>query len=224
MTNPVVVLREAIRAVPAVKYALGIGGVVAAVAIVYAFKIDARVAFVGAIVMLVLMGILVVFARMSSLASARMHLPALVFTWFVLLIFMALSVSLFTSVFYQKPLNLAYWLTGSLPEPKHEPTTFKACRLPEFGIEKWQHTEDIGQSSGWRGGGRSQQDWCNELISSLVTGRSIGPEHEATVLSMKEDSEKDLLGHARYNYYCKVRLSWQPLYAERQDPKCGAMQ
>jgi hypothetical protein len=77
MTTPNQFLREAVKAVPAVKYALGIGGIVATIAIVYSFKIDPRVAFFGTLVMLVLMGALVVFARMASLASAAMHLPAL---------------------------------------------------------------------------------------------------------------------------------------------------
>ena len=118
MTTPSQFLAQAIRAVPAVKYALGIGGVVAAVAIVYSFKIDSRVAFVGTLVMLVLMGVLVIFARMSSLPGHRLNLPALVFTWFVLLLFMALSGSLFASVFFQKPLDLSSWLTGNAANPR----------------------------------------------------------------------------------------------------------
>jgi hypothetical protein len=138
----------------------------------------------------------------------------------VIVLFMAVSVSLFTSVFFQKPLDLAYWLVSSSSHAA-APETYKTCRLPEFGIEKWLHTEDIGQSSGWRDGGKSQQDWCNELIALLVEGRSIGPEHEAEILGMSERSDKDWLGHATYNYYCKVRLKWQPLYAERQDSRCG---
>ena len=100
-------------------------------------------------------------------------------------------------------------------------TTYKTCRLPEFGIERWLRYEDIGQSSGWRDGGKSQQDWCNELIANIVRGRSLGPEHLATVLNMSERSDKDWKGHVTYNYFCKVRISWQPVYSERQDPACG---
>lgn len=113
MTTPIEFLREAIKAVPAVKYALGVGGIIATVAIVYSFKLDPRIAAFGAIVMLILMGVLVIFARMASLASTRMTLPAIVFTWFVLLIFIAVSVLLFTSVFFQKPLDLSYFLVGT---------------------------------------------------------------------------------------------------------------
>jgi hypothetical protein len=114
MTTPIEILRGATRAVPAVKYALGIGGVIAAVALIYSFKIDPRAAFVGAIIMLVLMAVLVIFARMSTLAAKKLALPALVFTWFTLLLFMAVAIALFTSVFLKKPLDLQSWLTGNM--------------------------------------------------------------------------------------------------------------
>ena len=118
MPLPFTVLREAIRAVPAVRYALGVGGIVSAVAVIFSFKIDARVAFVSAVVMLLLMTILVVFARLSSLPGNKLAAPALVFTWFALILFMAVSAALFSSVFFEKPLRLSRWLTAEpLPPP-----------------------------------------------------------------------------------------------------------
>lgn len=135
MTTPLEFLREAVRAVPAVKYALGIGGVVAAIAIIYSFKIDPRVAFVGTVVMLVLMGVLVVFARMSSLPGYRLAGPALVFTWFVLLLFMATSGSLFSSVFFQKPLDLSSWLTGANAATGADPAASAPAPAPEHASQ-----------------------------------------------------------------------------------------
>ena len=44
-------LKEAIRAVPAVKYAMGVGGVAAVVAIVAGLKIDYRVAVFGTVIL-----------------------------------------------------------------------------------------------------------------------------------------------------------------------------
>jgi TPR repeat protein len=108
------VLREAIKAVPAVRYALGIGGLIAAIALTQTFKIEPLVAFIGTIVMLVLMGVLIIFARMSGLAKSKLSLPAIVFTWFTLLLFMVVAVFLFTSVFLKWPLDLP-WLE---PAPK----------------------------------------------------------------------------------------------------------
>lgn len=109
MISPIHVLREAIKAVPAVRYALGVGGVIATVSLIQAFKIDPLVAFVSAIVMFALMGVLVVFARMSGLPRTKLVLPALVFTWFTLLLFMLVAASLFMSAFFKWPLDLRFF-------------------------------------------------------------------------------------------------------------------
>jgi hypothetical protein len=109
---PIPVLRDAIKAVPAVKWALGVGGVLAVVALVYMFKLDARVAFVGLVVLFCFMGVLVVFARASTLRSGAIFWPAMAFTWFALIMFMATTVSLFTSVFFSMPRDLREWLTA----------------------------------------------------------------------------------------------------------------
>jgi hypothetical protein len=114
-------LREAIRAVPVVKWALGVGGIIAVIAIVHSFQIDARVAVIGTIIMLVFMSVLVVFARVSALANGAMVPPALIFTWFTLLVFMAMTVSLFTSVFFQIPIDLKFWLAPASTAGALEP-------------------------------------------------------------------------------------------------------
>ena len=66
MVSPTKILKEAIAAVPAVRYALGISGIVAAIAVIFALGVDARVAIFGTIIMLVLMTLLVIFARLSA--------------------------------------------------------------------------------------------------------------------------------------------------------------
>src|SRR5688572_24345054 len=110
MPTPIVVLREAVKAVPAVKYALGVGGIAATVAIVAAFGLSSRAAILGTIVTLILMGVLVIFARASALAGPQLQVPALVFTWCALFLFVATGVALFTSVFFNRPAKLREWL------------------------------------------------------------------------------------------------------------------
>lgn len=111
-------LQEAIKAVPAVRYALGIGGIIAVIAIVSSFGIGFRVALFGTVVMLVLMTVLVIFAKLAGQASSSFQAPALVFTWFSLILFMAVSVVLFTSVFWGIPVDLRNLLGVSVPETK----------------------------------------------------------------------------------------------------------
>ena len=88
---------------PAVKWALGVGGIMAVIAIVYSFQISPRVAVIGTLIMFLFMGVLVVFARASALGNSVIALPALVFTWFVLLVFMAVTLALLSSVFFSSP-------------------------------------------------------------------------------------------------------------------------
>jgi hypothetical protein len=125
--QPVKVLNEAIKAVPAVKYALGIGGVIAVIAIAKSFGIDYRVAVFGVVIMLVLMTMLVIFARLAAKRESDFHLQAVIFTWFALVLTMATAVMLFSSVFWGQPLDLRYKgeppsssTTASITAPKNE--------------------------------------------------------------------------------------------------------
>ena len=98
--NPFRVLKEAIKQVPALKYALGVAGIAAAAAIVKSLVSDLRVAVFGIILMVVLMTVLVVFAKLTAIASKDFKLPALVLLWFSLLLVIAVSSLLFTSTFF----------------------------------------------------------------------------------------------------------------------------
>src|SRR5689334_18516994 len=86
------------------EYALGIAGVAAVIAIVVGtWKIDPKIAVVGVPAMLMFMLVLRVFAVVSGAALTS---AANVFVWFCLSLFMAFSLSLFTSVFWDYPLAL----------------------------------------------------------------------------------------------------------------------
>jgi hypothetical protein len=116
--QPFKVLTEAVKAVPAVKYALGIGGLIAVIAIVKGFGIDYRVAVFGAVIMLVLMTMLVIFAKLAAKRESVFHWPAIILTWFALILIIATAIALFTSVFWGRPLELRY------KGPSSDKTTF----------------------------------------------------------------------------------------------------
>ena len=63
------------------------------------------------------------------------------------------------------------------------PVSYRACRHPDFGRAGWQKAETVEQSSGWVGGGSNPQNWCNQLVASYVSTRSLGPNYEANVLN-----------------------------------------
>src|SRR5450830_640648 len=101
--NPLQLLREATKAVPAVRYALGVVGIVATIAIVRGFHLQWSVALIGTLVLFVFMIILVVFAQVAQAPSGEFRLPVLVITWFVIVLFMASASVLFSSVFFNRP-------------------------------------------------------------------------------------------------------------------------
>jgi hypothetical protein len=109
-TQAMSILHEAIRAVPAVKYALGVAGIVAAIAIIQLLRVSLVTAVFGTVVMIVLMTLLVIFARLARTTPSKLTLPAQVFTWFVLLLTIATASFLFTSVFWRWPVDLQNWI------------------------------------------------------------------------------------------------------------------
>lgn len=187
--SPISVLREAVKAVPAVKWALGVGGVLATVALVYTFKLNPRVAFIGLIVMFIAMGVLVIFARVAAERNAA-ALPAMIFTWFVLLIFMATSTCLFTSVFFSKPLDLQEWLTG-----KATAATTLSEPLPKV--------DDVW--SDWMGGGSSPHGFCDPILKSQ---QAKYPNYNITLITLPEQhrSEYNPFKHDYYKYGCSFAV------------------
>lgn len=106
MTTPVEILRQAIKAVPAVRYALGVAGLAAVVVIVAGFNIDYRIAVFGVVIVLILMTVLVVFAYLVKVAegiSASLAAAALFLVWAAIALVIATASFLFTSYFFSWP-------------------------------------------------------------------------------------------------------------------------
>jgi len=108
--QPLEILREAIKKVPALRYALGVAGIVAVVAIVASFQLDPKVAVFGAIITLVLMVGLVIFAKLTTAAKKHFLTPVLVMMWSFLVLIIVLATLLLTAVSFRWPTGLAEWL------------------------------------------------------------------------------------------------------------------
>jgi hypothetical protein len=102
--NPITLLREAIKAVPAVKWALGMAGIAAVVEIVLGTKkLGPQVAVIGALIVIGLMFLLVVFSRFAGRQNVGLLGPAVVLVWFYTVAAIATTVLLFTSHFLDWP-------------------------------------------------------------------------------------------------------------------------
>src|SRR5262245_59934967 len=97
--NLLKIIRESIKAVPAMKYALAVAGILAVVALVGAFKVSPQMAVFGGVVTLVLMVAMVVFARLTTTAPRHFILPVQVMMWAFLIVTVATACLLFTSAF-----------------------------------------------------------------------------------------------------------------------------
>lgn len=115
--SPYAILKDAVQAVPAVKYALGVLGIVAAITIVGVFQMDYRVAVLGTIVTFVLMVVLVVFAKLTRAAPKRFVAPVLILMWTFLLLTVGTACLLFTSVFFKFPVDLQAWIKPTMVAP-----------------------------------------------------------------------------------------------------------
>lgn len=104
-------VKEAIQAVPAVKYALGVGGVVVIIAIVSSFGINYRVATIGFPIALVMMILLLIFAKLATVKPEGFLTPFVVMTWFSIIAMAATVFFIMSGVFFKWPLDLHTWLT-----------------------------------------------------------------------------------------------------------------
>ncbi|ESX97695.1 hypothetical protein X755_18450 [Mesorhizobium sp. LNJC405B00] len=107
------------------RYALGVGGIAAVIAIVASF-LDLRIALVGIPILFVFMIILVVFARLAKSAPGlRWAMSALVWFSVLLLIFatalFALTFFVRTDILHGWGLNSFYELFGWQPDSASPP-------------------------------------------------------------------------------------------------------
>lgn len=168
--EPAVFLREAIHAVPAVRWALAIGGVIAVPAIVFSwFKTkDVRIVALSVIVMLFLMMVMVIFAKAAGQPGSSFRIPGLIFTWFCLLLFIATSCCLFGSIFFGHPhLDWSFITHASSPSDDSEtPAENEAKSLEADGDSDASNAIYYGYCT-WH------QD-CGEYGSAFLPSRVLG--------------------------------------------------
>lgn len=128
---PFKTLREAMKALPAMRYALGISALLALLAIARSYGIDLRVAGFGSLVFFVLLIPILLFSQLAeSTNKPLLKYPALVLLWASVCLCIASWVCLFGSVFFHRPLDLHSWLLGG----ENAPSTVEISRPPPILI------------------------------------------------------------------------------------------
>jgi hypothetical protein len=99
------VIREAVKALPALVYIWGVIAAIVVIAMVRIFSLDYRIALFGTIIVIILMYNILIFKAASNL-SVRLQRPGMVQAWFALIFSDSALVMLLTSAFIGLPLNL----------------------------------------------------------------------------------------------------------------------
>lgn len=107
MASPLQILLDAQKAIPAMRYAGGVAGLGAVVAIIAGFQLDPRIAVFGVLIVVGLMFVLVIFAAFSRHSGRGMSYLALVAAWCFLLLTIATVGLLCSSFFFDWPRPLA---------------------------------------------------------------------------------------------------------------------
>jgi hypothetical protein len=217
--SPVRILKDAIKAVPAVRYALGISGILAVVAISFSFRLDPRIAVFGALIMLILMTALVIFARLTVLPESSISRPAIVFTWFALLLVMATAVALFASVFFRTPVDLQYWIK---PTPSSDNGGGGSIKNPAFSGQPSNPPIDTSKASEKVSIGEPRQigpqQATEQRSSKLSEEHPLPAERERGAIAVRQEKFDGLLNMEKY---CRKELSLAFGGASGTEFSCG---
>ena len=128
--NPLQIIKDAIKAVPAVRFALGVAGIAAVVALVLGLKLNPAVAVFGTLIVLGLMFVLVLFSQYAGTAESTVMVgPITVLVWFYVIALMVVTALFISSYFLHVP-----------PFPFHDPTP-----LPPAAVKRFSHAFTFDQ-------------------------------------------------------------------------------
>ncbi len=112
--DPIRILKESVRRVPSMRYAMALAGLLSVLAIGSLFKLSLIQAGAGVVGCLVLMTTMVVFAKLSNAARPAFRVPALLLLWASVLLVIGSAGLLCSSIFFGLPLDLR-------PKPASDP-------------------------------------------------------------------------------------------------------
>ena len=118
MLTPLEALREATKQVPAVRFAVGVIGVIAALAIATTFFHSVPAAVLAFLVMLVLMVLLYAFSILVVSGTGPFQIPVLILMYFCIFLFVTWSCLLTSCVFIEWPRTLPSLIGILIPTPK----------------------------------------------------------------------------------------------------------
>jgi hypothetical protein len=223
--QPFRILQEATKAVPAMRYALALTGILAVVAIAKASQVDARVSVFGAIITLGLMVAMVVFARLTRIAPSHFLKPVLVMMWSFLVLVVAQAALLFSAVSFQTPKPLHDWLFRGNSRPldpveiselEVSPETIKAAEVAletKDHLQAWNLIETALQAAPKSAAGldvqaRIAMDWLRSNFALFDMADRISPCLYRTIDCFDKAFAADAWAHIGWLNYLKYRAGY----------------
>jgi len=207
--NPFKILQSAIAAVPAVKYALGVAGIAAVVAIVVGFKVNLQVAVFGTLIVLGLMFVLVVFSSLTKQDDAAFASPATVLVWFYTVAVMASTILFITAYFWSWP--IAFGAARDDQLTYGNVTLYDGFKFPDSSafdfssgqIKRWGSPADMGVANPSGGSQKAEFFLSNDYPPYTdpnakqhgVMNAGILDMHEENLDRVKEAPASDYIPH-----------------------------
>lgn len=102
--NPILILREAMKKIPVLKYALGVAGMGAVIAIIDRFKIgDAKIPWIAILILFGFMILLLVFSSFLKSKDPYLRVAGYILIYTTLIIVCTVSILFVTSAFFDWP-------------------------------------------------------------------------------------------------------------------------
>ncbi|MGL6475797.1 hypothetical protein ACSZNN_13020 [Aeromonas hydrophila] len=135
LSTPIGFLQLAIRQVPAVRFAIGVGGIAAVVAIVLiGWKLEPQTAIFGTLVVLIFMVVLVAFAALSKAGSPVLRPLAMFLAWAFLSLAVAVAILFVSCAFFDTPKTLPCLLQSECGSP--DPSASDRYTYPGGSFER----------------------------------------------------------------------------------------
>ncbi len=126
--SPPSLLRLAVRQVPVLRYALGVGGISAIISIVLlGWKLRPEYAAFGTLIVFAFMTIIIILSALSKISSANLRLPALVLTWSFLSLTLITSGLFVSCAFFNAPKTLSCLVDSARCPPPIQPGNARAA-------------------------------------------------------------------------------------------------
>jgi hypothetical protein len=99
------------------------------------------------------------------------------------------------------------------------PPQLGPCRDESHGVESYGKDFVVDRVSPWMGGGFSQDPWCAQVTTTLM-GEYPGGLFEVVGKSESKKNTCAPFNCPQYQYFCKVRVRADPVYALQASPAC----